>query len=510
MPSLFGANYDRNRLTSLPVLFDDETIYSWCGTVHGACPSPSALETSRRLFGTPYAALTHDFPSHLERLQSVLGVESDLLDDLALRHTLLGYFLVARPAHVCLRILTDCRQGAVSSLKFRLGITASRIGGSHPLKGCRQCFDAQENRVCRAYWRVQHQAPLVLYCEEHDELLDVVLDHTTPVHRRGWILPRSGLPRQWRRPTQPSSRAREHLRRLTVFSRGWSNLRPAALNPERLAQTYRNGLRQLDLLTAGESVRSAEAVRLISQHFCELVQFDELCWLRNEVGWANLIGNLSRAVPRPSHPAKHVLLATALFQSWAQFMAAYDASGQAIHRPIQRPDRASESADEQRTFEHLVKLEGLSVSAAGRRIGITATTAVRWAKILGLTYTPRPKIHTLDRLEAIRERLLRGEAKSAIAKDLGISAVIVDRVVSSEPAVASVWREARRETARTAYRRHFAELVAAMQGATIKQIRAAQGSGYAWLYRHDRQWLAGIMPFFSQVPLPGDEDVQSS
>lgn len=501
--SLFGLQWDKHCLAGLPTLIDDETLYSWCGSVHSSCPSSSALETSRRLFGVPYAALMHDFPSHLEGLRSVLGDGHDFLDHLALRHTLLGYFLVAQPADACRRILDDCRHGAASSLKFRLGIAASRIGGYHPLKGCFRCFDAQEAHGFRAYWRVQHQAPLVMYCEKHSDLLSIAWDRTTPVHRRGWILPRSGLAKHWRQPAPPSSQALGCLERLASFSRSWSNMQPASLHPKRLAQTYRVGLRQLDLLSAGGSVRLSEAAQLINHHFRGIRDLDELRSLRDsESGWSNLIGNLSRVAPRPCHPAKHLLLATALFPTWPQFMEAYESSALQEQCPPTPTDLPSDSDSDHRKFAELVKDDGLSVSAAGRRIGVSATTAVRWAKILGLPYTSRAKIHTTDRLNEIRRRLVNGEAKSSISKELGISAITVDRVVSSEPAVASAWREARHEAARQTYRRHFAALVAAMHGSTIKQIREVPGSGYAWLYRHDRHWLLENLPFFQLSPSP--------
>jgi len=177
-------------------------------------------------------------------------------------------------------------------------------------------------------------------------------------------------------------------------------------------------------------------------------------------------------------------------------MAAYESSALNEQLPALNAKPANGADGAHRRLVELVKGEGLSVSAAGRRLGITATTAVRWAKILGVAYTPRAKVHTMDRIEEIRRRLVNGEAKASIANELGISAVTIDRVVSSEPAIARAWREARLEAARHTYRRHFVVLVAAMRGSTVKQIRAVPGSGYAWLYRHDRPWLLENLPFF--------------
>lgn len=497
-PPGFGVEGEAIRFIGLPMLWSDETLYSWCGAVHGSCPSPNAVETSRRLFGAPYAALMHDFPSHLDGLNRTLAGELGSSDYLALRHTLLGYFLVAQPAHVCQKIISDSVTGANSSLKFRLGIAASRVGGHHPLKGCSRCFDEQEANVGRAYWRVQHQAPSAMYCEDHDELLELAWDPTTPVHRRGWILPRSGLHRQWRRLPVLTGQAVGSLRRLAHFSAGWSLLSPAALLPERLAATYRYGLLGCGLVTAGGSLRLVEIVRLIRHHYRGLEEFDSFRALRNGDGsWSNLVGNLSRNVPRSCHPMKHLLMIAALFPTWGEFMGVYETSARLAPRPAERPEHLARSEDLHRQFKRLVNNEGLSVSAAGRKVGITSTTAVRWAKVLGLTYTPRAKIHTPERLDEVRRRLIRGDTKSQISRELGLSSIAVDRVVSSEPAVAGAWREARKVADRQAYRDHFASLVAAMRGRTLREIRAVSGSGYAWLYRNDREWLLENLPFLS-------------
>ncbi len=88
------------------------------------------------MFGAPYAALLHDFPAHLDgfdvRLAGALGSPRDL----ALSRTLLGYFLPSLAPQVAADVLSRTRVSAYSTIKFKLGITASRVGGSHPLKAC--------------------------------------------------------------------------------------------------------------------------------------------------------------------------------------------------------------------------------------------------------------------------------------------------------------------------------------------------------------------------------------
>jgi len=220
--SIFGGARDLLRIPNLPTLFADETLYSWAGSVHLLNPTPDVLETSRRLYSAPYAALMHDFPSHLDALcrnvDGTLGEPTAL----ALRHTLLGYFLTARPRYESDRILRAVESGPVSSLKFWLGIAASRVGGRHPLKGCPHCFDEQRAKLGRAYWRVSHQLPSVLCCVEHEEMLEMAWDEVTPVHRRGWLLPRGGLETAWRKYPSIGETLFQRLRQLADFSSHWA------------------------------------------------------------------------------------------------------------------------------------------------------------------------------------------------------------------------------------------------------------------------------------------------
>lgn len=253
--SPFFSGEDLRLLANLPILEGDETLYSWAGTVHLSNPTPDARETSRRLYGEPFAALMHDFPSCLFALRKNVGDRLASPSVLALRHSLLGYFLPARPRESSERILRAVAGGAVSSLKFQLGIAASRVGGHHPLKGCRRCFEGQVARYGRAYWRVAHQLPSVLCCVEHEEMLDIAWDPTTPVHRRGWILPLGGLAREWLIYPLVSEVQFQRLKRLADFSMRWAGLQPSYFVTERLALVYRAALRQYSLLTTGGSLR---------------------------------------------------------------------------------------------------------------------------------------------------------------------------------------------------------------------------------------------------------------
>jgi hypothetical protein len=123
-------------LPNLPVLRSDETLYSWAGFVHAWNANTDVRETSRQLYGSPYAALLHDFPSHLNELDERLEHQLGSTSQLGLLHTLLGYYLPIQSPKSASDILEAICQGSVSQLKYKLGLPASRVGARHPLKGC--------------------------------------------------------------------------------------------------------------------------------------------------------------------------------------------------------------------------------------------------------------------------------------------------------------------------------------------------------------------------------------
>ena len=120
-------------LGMLPVLHENQTLYSWCGLTHALNGHTCARTTSTLLFGAPYAALTHDFPSRLialdESTRGALGCHREL----ALRNTLLGYYLSIVNLERAEHIISLLQTGTVRHIKMLLGITASRVGGHPPL-----------------------------------------------------------------------------------------------------------------------------------------------------------------------------------------------------------------------------------------------------------------------------------------------------------------------------------------------------------------------------------------
>lgn len=498
---------------NLPSLLPGETLYSWNGFVHARNGIPDSRETSRRLTGSSSSALLHDFPARLAHLDEALEGALGPIRELALRHTLLGYFLPAIPSGDSEEILGRTLHGTYSDIKFKLGLPASKVGCYHPLKACFACIEEDERTHGRAYWHVEHQLPSVLVCTTHGVTLTFVDDAITPVHRRGWILPTLGLDGTRAELPHVDSVQMSRLVKLAKHSAVWATLEPGALDRRRLALTYQAAFRQRGWATASGSLRLPALVKEVQSHFRGLEVLPGLAILKSiHAEWPGLIGNLARTVPRRAHPLKHLILLSMLFDRWSDFLDHY-ASTSTSSAPVPSEDTTRVlRAESMSELGRLVREDGVSVTAAAKQLGISTTTGTRWAKVLGLPFTARTKHLTDETKEPVRELLRVGQEKTAICRTTGISATSLNRLISEEPAVGNAWRTARAAAARTLNRARLQAVARQHPGWTLKQLRTLPNNGYAWLYRNDRRWLLENIPSLwqapSQQPLPSSSDAE--
>lgn len=483
-------------VTNIPLIHQDETAYSWyrrisllnCGT------HPIAL--GLRLFDARYAALSHDFPDRVRRLLQMLGEDSrDSALEFSRQHTLAGYYLPFLDADRAQLVLSYIDRGEPSDLKAHLGFLASRITASHPLKFCRACVEEELSTWGYAYWHVEDQSPSAWVCLKHDLLLEMSKNRRLPKQYRRWITPEEAPANQ--SPYKPRIEPNETLRRLTRFSALASQLEPGELSPDQLSATYARAMRAHGFLTDGGHLRLRRVIAFVRDIYAPcrgLPGFHILDNINDE--WAGFIG-LARQSTRPAHPFKHLLLISALFDRWSDFMAAYLSPEDELPvaptsipaAPDLRPER----------LRRLVEDLGLSLTAAARQVGITTTTASQWSAHLDIPYTKRTKTIDDNVLAACRALLRQGASRDKIADQLPISPTSITRLLAREPELREAWHAAifahRREENRAA----FLVLLDENRGVPVKIIRTIPGNGYMWLYRNDRRWLTEHLPSLPEI-----------
>ncbi len=470
----------------LPTLHETETLYSWFGRIRVLNGRPQATQLCLRLFGTPSSALAHDIPTDLEQFTAQFE-DVPNAQHLALRHSVVGYYLPwLSPERVDL-VMNYARFGGIANVRMRLGLPATRLG-KHPLKACRSClYNEQANRGY-ALWHVRNQYPSVWACEEHQEVLSAFLPNQTFRHQRRWFTPhriRSGDFKE----ISVGEPTFEAISRMSHFSIKASEQTGSTFWPDQLASTYREALAEQGFLTAGGSLRMRRLLLLVAHTYSPLKAIPEFCVVDTlSEDWAGFVGDVARLAPKPVHPMKHLLLINVLFESWEQFLTAY--ASEKDDEFVAPAENCAPRDSRQYAFVDLVVRHGLSITAAGQRMGVTATTAVRWAKLHGLKYTRRTKRITEEILERCRVQLRKGTAKKQVANANSVSVVTITRLLSSEPRLHQEWQSAISSARRELYRCDFQALLGDNPGVPLRLLRKLPNNHYMWLYRHDADWLA--------------------
>jgi len=456
------------------------------------------LATSEQLFGSRYTALLHDFPAHLDAfVQRTEGLLGDARP-LALRHTLLGYFLAFRNAADGEALLHRIRVGSVSDLKMRLGIPASGVGGYHPLRSCPECTQLDMHMTGRPLWHVEHQLPSVFVCRKHFRPLVQHWDKISPVHRRTWLLPSDTFSSQRLEVHVSSDKALEVLLRLAMFSAHASRLAPGKADGKQLANAYRTWAERAGGITRSGYMRHDRLIGSLRDTL-ELLRatLTRLGPASYSPNLEALLGSLVRARPKPAHPLKHLLIIASMFESWENLWNCLAASSDetACDKPNQggNPNIRVGKAEEEAAFRRYVD-QGLSVRAAALSAGVSVGTGIRWAKRAGIVYQSRAKVLIPAALSRLRSDLEDGRDRSEAATRAGVSKASVDRLLSIDHALRGRWQAARHEAARSRHRSAIENAARSSPDPRATAIRKANPAAWIWLYRHDKAWLEVALP----------------
>lgn len=484
----------------LPLLLANQTLYSWCSQAHELNCSTSARQTSHRLFGTPYAALCHDFPAHLRTLTQRTRGQLGSPRELALRHTLLGYFLPTiddKKAEETIDLLTE---GAIPCLKMRLGITASRVGGYHPLKLCADCAKEEQERLGYSYWHIEHQFPSSFVCLKHARPLIFLRDAITPIHRRYWVTPNDPQDCELNEVRVPSETAMTTLSRLARDSFEMTMLPPGGLSPARAAGGYQRLLREQGLATKRGNLRIRQLVSIVRERYRGLDELPGMAPL-SSVGheWPGLAASLSRRRPQPGHPLKHLLLVGAITDSWEEFVQACEFGDGTATIGYQTNPRSTRDQDLTR-FKQFVTEEKMSISGASKNIGVSTTTGVQWAKRLGIKYTSRSKSVSPATIGEVRKLLAEGEPVCTIAISSGVSTSVVNRILGADDGLKALRSRSTFTHRKLVARTSFSHLCKSKSHLPLSEIRKIPGNGYAWLYRNDPTWLSKELQRHGRLP----------
>lgn len=478
------------QLTSpIPAWLPDETLFSLASRFHVLSGNRLASATTQALFGSPTHGCEHDFPTNLSKLSRRTGGVLGDASAVAMTRTVLPFYLPLQTSAASAAALRSLVDRSDRVLKFRLGILTSRFRGNHPLKACRQCMSADATRFGAAYWHLSHQLPGVWVCHQHGELLRQSTVKSTGVNRFGWHLPDDAT----LTVAGPAINIDETaaLSRLSELSLAWTwRLTGLSLSADALADAYRTAV----LERFGPSALHVRRRSALGAAFCQSMQpLRTVYELRAfPAGVDEALAQIRQHILAPrggTHPLRHIAVIHWLFEGWEHFWGVYQSAAHP-HVADQRADDVRSSARDRREDSFLQAVrEGCSISGAARSAGISVSTGLAWASRNGVAVRLKPKSLKPAIRNAVIDALRRGIGKDAVACQCGVSVQAITRVLQTESGLRTAWRDAQTAARRREARSTWTSVVSKFRGLSLTAIRHEAPAAYAWLRRHDRDWL---------------------
>jgi hypothetical protein len=441
---------------------------------------PSDKHAVQELFGKNTVIAVIDLPSNLsafaKRLPNPHLFPADtLIDD----HTMLPYHAPFLPADRLQLVREDMLGSNGPAIHMRAGIMASQVPQPRALHLCKFCVREDLAQYGDCYWHREHQAPGVLVCSKHSIALtdtDVLIRDRKTRYRF------TTAASAYREASAPSTMAISaaiigyfEFVHYIATSTGWlleQNVQPQGL--EFLQQRYLQALAGFGYATSGGRVRANDVcvdfrerypAELLSLLGCELPAGQADNWL---------LGML-RKPDGIQQPIRHLVLMHFLGLSPQEFFGTGTELSSDEHGSddiYQVNNEASVQKDTQKrttasrwdpawdgTLRDLWARTDISLDEKARRLGVDPLTVKRHASRLGLEFP-----------------------QGMSQKGAFLSSTANDNRIAVEISV----RDEKREL--------WLKVSAENEGWGVKKLRQVAPALYAWLYRHDRVWLASHLP----------------
>lgn len=481
----------------LPAPRDGETLYSWCAHYHVLSSNPTARQTCLQLFDHPQAGLKHDFPICLdkliERTQGLLGTRDQVIFD----RTPVGAFSRFIDSGKLQAICDLMGTGPSHRVARMLGLLAINHGTPAPLKACPICVRESVATTRTSLWLCEHQIPGVYRCHKHDCLLLVANESGHRRARNEFFLPHMLERSGWHEIQALSSNAIERLKNLAQWGRTLRTSADLSFEPfeqDTLRdcchfQAKRKNWIGIDGSLHFKKIR--EAIWFAGTELSAVPGLEFLEAAQREAG--GYVGILLRQYGGVHHPLMHVALLSFLFDSPVQFFDEYQKAA-AIDPASRRDVLTLKRTVLSQRLAALVADAKMSVNQAAQAEGITPEIAIRYLTELGIEFEKRPHIVGSSIEPKLVERLKLGDDPTATASALGIRRGFIKDYLSTRPALRQEYETKRFHRLREEYRAKFLRTLAANPSLPVKRIRRETNSGFEWLYRNDRQWLADTLP----------------
>jgi Tn7-like transposition protein D/TniQ len=501
-----------------PTPYPDELLYSLIARYHIRSGNISPKITLQELFGSTTTIATPDLPSSLNCLSKQLkylfpSSVTDLID----RYTLYPFYRPFLPPQRDRLIQKSMKANIGQNIHTRAGIMASAIATPRYFRFCPQCNAEDLDRYGEIYWHRLHQITGVFICPEHSTPLQDSTISFQGLNRHEYYAASSDNCVVVEQCDAYSDRTKQQLQTLATDIWWLLNRNLAAHAPDYFQQQYRSLLIDREYANSNGRVRR---VRL-DRDFRLFYDREMLALLDSsleENSDANWLFDLLCKHRKSFHPIRHLLLIRFLTGSVDRFFTTkyqYQPFGKApwiclnpaadhYRKPViidlkishclenkrplgvfscdcgmiycrTGPDESEEDLYKigkiiefgelwQQRLRELVEQQKFGLRAVARELKVDTRTVKRYVSNL--------------KLESHWEK----RAVPPIAENTSVDDIqSVDRSLIPAP-----------------QQEYWTNLQLQYPDATKTELRKLSPATYAWLYRHDRDWLNGNSPALQQ------------
>lgn len=489
-----------------PTLYPDEILYSVMARYKIRSGTVSSKATVGDLFGTKTHRAIIELPTNLASFLHQLPIGAEYVaDEFISNHTLLPFYAPFLPEErVRLAIEAMLLNGGRGIYNI-VGVTASSVKPFKFLRFCPNCFKADEDTFGEAYWHRIQQVPGVAVCPVHKVLLQ---DSIASIHDIN--------PHHYQACTEAVCAIRPYAIRYSVrameelsnFSQDVDWLMHTRLASKGLIwyrERYLEALIQKGIATPNGRVFQRDLLldftQFYSKEYLHLMQSDVEF---KDMSWLSIIVRNPRTA---SHPIRQLLMIRYLYGSAELFfttLTAYQPFGHApwiclnagadhYLQPVVHKCKITYCSDTKKPVGTFSCDCGFVYSRRGPDISESDKYKIGRIKCFGRVWEGKLlELHSLGMSFRKIAQALNVDINTAIKyiKQLTANSFILQVTENIE----TDEKEDIESTHRTLWRQRQAEEPIL----TKTQLRKVLPKTYAWLYRHDREWLDENSPTLQQ------------
>lgn len=469
--------------------YPDELLYSAIARYHFYSGNLDCKDTLEELFGSRTVIPSLEIGSHFSILSEKLG-SYYTIENLLANHTIFPYYSMFLSKDRQLDIIKDVELDG-QGLYTRLGMVAGSICRKKGLYYCSECAKQDYEMYGEPYIHREHQLQGINYCPHHEfPLRKYPMMENSRIEYIRFELQHMNLSNIYE--ADPYKEISVHLSK-----QAYKLLKVPLhqISREEVELKYRKLLREKNLVTVSNRVRQQQLHRMFQSCFPEgfLERYECELDIDNEYNWLKVI---TRNIKRHVHPFRHLLMLYFLEQNVDDFIIINEDRGPFGSGPFPCLNKAASHYQKlviprvkiTRDYKSNAPIGTFSCSCGfiyarkGPDQSITDRLHIGKVKQFGQVWQEKLKQLSNERL-SIR----------AIARELGVDSKTVKRYLSED-----VERSKRDITSKhelvMQYRQDIVKLIRRFPQLSRTALRAKCEKQYTFLYRHDKEWLMGMLP----------------